>query len=193
MAQTSIDICNQALALVGGEAISAFDDGSNEGAQCGKLYETVVRAALTNPGNTPFRWSFASRQEPLARLVATPDARWPAGWQTPVLCLQIHAVTDADTPVRFAIYGDKIFTDEHTELVCDHTFRAEEAAWPAFFEAEVVTDLARKLAMALREDPELAAELRRSSNWAGARTADSQQRTSQRLRFTRLKLQRFAR
>jgi len=47
--------------------------------------------------------------------------------------------------------------------------------------------------MALNENSDLATEIRRGLNWGGVRTSDSQQRTSRRLRATRLVSARFGR
>lgn len=193
MPRTKFDVCNAALAMVGANAVAAFDDGSTEGVVCGQLYENLVGKALLTPGGSPMRWSFASRQERLAPLLATPEGRWAKAWQTPALCLKIHAITENGHNVPFALYGDKIFTDQHTDLICDHSFRPDESLWPPDFADAVSHEMAHRLAMALNENADLAAELRRTMNWDGVRTADSQQRTSRRLRATRLRSARFGR
>lgn len=193
MARTKIDIANAALTLVGADAIAAFDDGSTEGATVGLLYENCVGAALLTPGGSPMRWSWATRQERLAPLTDTPEGRWSMAWQFPALALKLHAVTENDAPIRYAVYGNKIFTDDHTDLICDHTFRVDESLWPADFADAVSRDLAMRLAMALNENADLATEIRRGLSWAGVRTSDSQQRTSRRLRSSRLTSARFGR
>lgn len=194
MARTKIDIANAALTLVGANQIATFNDGSTEGVAIGQLYENCVGAALLTPGGLPMRWSWATRQEALGRLGAAPVGRYSVAWQQPSLCLKIHAVTVLDSPISFAVYADKIYTDELAETpICDHTFRVDESAWPADFADAVTRVLAMRLALALNENFDLAAELRRGLTWAGVRTADSQQRSSRRLRFGRLKAARFGR
>lgn len=193
MARTKIDVANAALALIGADAISTFDDGSAEGVAVGLLYENCVGAALLTPGGQPMRWSWATRQEVLARLGDTPTGRWDVAWSLPATCLKVHAVTENDRPITFAIYGNKVFTDEHSSLVCDHSFRVDESLWPADFADAVSRDLAMRLAMALNENADLAAEIRRGLSWAGVRTSDSQQHTSRRFRATRLRSARFGR
>ena len=193
MARTPLDVCNAALTLIGANAIAAFDDGSTEGVAAGQLYENCVGFALLTPGGSPMRWSFATRQERLAALTDTPAGRWTKAWQMPALQLKIHAVTENDAPIAFAIYGDKIFTNDHTDLICDHTFRVHESLWPADFADAVSREMAARLALALNENADLAAEIRKGLFWSGVRTADSQQRTSRRLRATRLRSARFGR
>jgi hypothetical protein len=55
----------------------------------------------------------------------------------------------------------------------------------------VVQDLASRLAMGLNENTDLAKNLAAGVDWRGVRTADSQARTSPRLRATRLTGARF--
>lgn len=193
MARTPLDVCNAALALIGANPIATFDDGSVEGVACGQLYENCVGFSLLTPGGSPMRWSFATRQERLAPLADTPEGRWSKAWAMPSSNLKIHAVTENDTPIAFAIYGDKIFTDQHDDLICDHAFRTHESLWPADFADAVSREMAARLALALNENADLAAEIRKGLFWSGVRTADSQQRTSRRLRATRLRSARFGR
>lgn len=189
MLLTDIDVCNQALTLCGGARISSLEDGTAEAEQCAAHYETTVRAALTAPGGAPFRWSFASRQDTLARLAAVPAGRWAYAYQMPTESLAAHGATQNDSLIAYAIYGDKLFTDAEGPIVLDHSFRAAETGWPPFFVEAIVAALARKLALALNRDGDLAKIV--TPDWQGARTADSQQRTALRIRATRLTAARF--
>lgn len=192
MARSSIDLCNAALSLIGANAISSLSGSTREAEACSKAYELTVGAALTMPGGAPFRWSFASRQESLAALTDAPEARWSKAWQLPTACLAVHALTVADAPIAFALYGDNVAcTDEWDTVVCDHTYRPDENLWPAFFADAFVYELAAVLAMALNENRDLSAQMAKMARWAGARNADSQQRTAPRLRATRLIAGRF--
>lgn len=192
MARTSIDLCNAALSKIGANAISSLTDVTREAEACAAEYELAVGAALTTPGGAPFRWSFASRQVSLAALSDTPAARWAKAWQLPDGCLAVHAITANDALIPFDLYGDgKVFTDDHDAVVCDHTYRVEEALWPGFFADCFASDLATRLALILNENAGLAQTIGKTIGWAGARAADSQQRTAQRLRATRLIAGRF--
>lgn len=186
MARTAIDVCNEALAMVGAKRIAALNDGSAEGEVCSAHYETVVGAALTVPGGAPMRWRFASKQARLAQMQATPESRWAYAYQMPPDLLRLHAVTVDGHVIEHDTYGDKLFCDHPDRLVADYTFRAPEAGWPADFAAAVVQELALKLALSLNRDADLAKMLQSTVNWAGPRTADSQARTSHRIRATRL-------
>lgn len=186
MNQSNIDVANQALSMIGNEEISAFDDGSAEAKAVANCYETTVGAALLSPGGAPFRWSFATRQDLLAQLLADPTARWDHAFQIPTLCLRLHAVTKGGYPIAYGIHGDHIVADTAGPLVADYTYRAPENVWPADFLRCVVGELAAQLAMSMNEDKDLAATIAKRIGWQGVRTADSQARSSPRLRASRL-------
>lgn len=191
MSRSKIDVANEALGMVGADRIAAFDDGSAEGEQVSAHYETLVGKALLTPGGAPFRWSFATRQEPLTLLSDPPEARWTHAYQMPVDCLRLHAVTQHRWPIEFATHGDRILTDTAGPLVADYTVRAAEEEWPLDFLAAVVGELAARLAMSLNENADLAANIARGIDWRGVRAGDSQARSSRRLRATRLTSARY--
>lgn len=191
MSRSKIDVANEALAMVGADRISAFDDGSAEGEQVSRHYDSVVGKALLTPGGSPMRWSWATRQARLAQLEQSPEARWQYAYQMPVDVLRLHAVTRGGWPVAYAVHRDNILTNESGDLVADYTMAVDEAAWPPDFAAAVAMELGMRLAIGLNENADLAATLARNLDWRGIRTGDSQSRTSPRLRATRLTSARF--
>lgn len=186
MPRTALDVGNSALALVGADRIAAFDDGSAEGAQLSMHYEAIVGQALVTPGGSPYRWSFATQQNPLNRLENGPWGRWLYAYQMPPDLLRLHALTMDGYPVEHQIHGDRILCNVDGRLIADYTFRAQEAAWPPDFFFNVVQELASRLALGLNENAPLARALAAGTTWPGSRTGDSQSRTPQRLRFSRL-------
>ena len=80
MAINNIDvsIASSALNLVGIDAISSFEEGTTQANVANNLYGSIVEGALTLT-----RWRFATGQQTLSRLVATPEARWDAAYQVP--------------------------------------------------------------------------------------------------------------
>jgi hypothetical protein len=191
MSRSKIDVANEALAHVGAARIAAFDDGSAEGEQVSRHYESVVGTALLTPGGAPFRWSWATRQDRLTRLDETPQARWAYAYQAPLDLLRLHAVTRGGHPIAYTVHRDNILCDEDGGLVADYTMRVDEDGWPPDFAAAVALELATRLAVGLNENADLAGTLAKMLDWRGVRTADSQARTSPRLRATRLTAARF--
>lgn len=194
MARSDIDICNRALVRVGSDvAIASLADNSAEATACAREYPETLAAALTMPGGQPFRWSFASAQKALTRLADAPLSRYAHAWQIEADVLMLHAILVNDVPIAFARLDDKVFCDADADVIAEYTFTPTPPAFiPPFVEA-LTTDLAAKLAVGLVRDLELAEALRREAErqWAGARAADSQARTSRRVRANRLRAARF--
>ena len=193
MLRTQIDICNRALNLVGALAISSLDDESDESVTSNVHFEETLRSALTAPGGKPFRWSFAKTQRELTRLSATPIARFAYAWQIDPDLLEIHAVLLNDSPIEFDRLDDMIYCNADAGVVAEGTFQPNESALSAAFVEALVLELASKFAMSLKENEgqsEYWARLARDA-WAGARSADSQARSSRRLRANRLRAARF--
>lgn len=184
MAETEFDIINRALTQVGANPIAAYDD-SAEGVVAKLHYDPTVRARLASR-----KWTFATEQWELNKLLATPATRWAYGWQLPAELLKVWWVgTGPDSIVKFDHLGDKIFTDEGSGLFCEGTFRQVEAKWPADFTELIVTELGAIFARALPRDLELAKDFRAEAvelRGPVARSTDSMTRSTRRLRGSRL-------
>jgi hypothetical protein len=194
MARTDIDICNRALARVGSDVqLASLTDNTAEATVCAREYPETFASALTVPGGKPMRWSFATTQKALTRLSTTPVARFAYAWQIEANTLIIHAVLVNSIPIEFTRLDDMIYCDADADVVAEYTFQPDEAALPSFFADALATDLAAKVALGLNRDIELADKLARQAEmqWAAARAADSQARSSRRVRANRLAMARF--
>lgn len=194
MARSDIDICNRALVRVGSDiAIASLTDTSAEATVCAREYPETLAAALTVPGGRPYRWSFATSQKALTRLSDTPVARYAYAWQIEPDVLMLHAVLVDNLPIEYARLDDKVFCDAAERVVAEYTFTPAPPAFSPPFTDALTTDLAARLAAGLNRDLELSEKLRREAmdQWAAARSADSQARTSRRIRANRLRAARF--
>jgi len=61
MSVTKIDICAQALIMIGAQPITSFEDGTTEAIACANLYENTVRDQLSR-----YRWRFSVGQVQLS-------------------------------------------------------------------------------------------------------------------------------
>lgn len=188
-ATTDIAICARALVLIGAEPLTSFDDGTTESIAASTLYEDVARANLTST-----RWRFATNQAVLNRLSDAPSGQWDSAYQLPSGLLLVHAVTVNDDPIQYDIYGNKVFCDAtpNETLVCDYTFRADEADWPPYFTLAVTYRLASVFAIPVARDTNLSNALGQQAElyMARARAADSQQQTTRKLFTSRFITQR---
>ena len=179
---TDIDVASKALVLIGANPISDFDEGTTESKVAKNIYETIVEAALTR-----IRWRFASGQQTLGRLVATPTARFDSAYQIPTEpeLLVLHACTVLNNPIEFDIYEDKVFCNatEDDIVVADYTYRAATGNWPPYFTKALIYDLGGIFAGAIAQKGDLAEhyEKRSELHYQRAQTVESQQRTTRRI------------
>lgn len=108
MAISKIDICNQALSLVGAQNVVALTDKTREAQQCTLWYDQILRTVLV-----AHPWNFATSREALARV--DPAARGEAySFRYPVNCIKILWVGEeggtrrADYQVRFTPDGQVV-------------------------------------------------------------------------------------
>lgn len=184
VANSAIDICSRALILIGAEPITSFEDNTTEALVAVNMYEDVAQASLCDT-----RWRFATEQAQLARLSEEPTGRFDAAYQLPSGTLMLNAVTIADQPVNYTIYGDKVFCDasENEEVIADFIFRAEEINWPSYFTLAVEYSLAAIFASSIARNESLTSimEQKKSILMAKARNLDSQQNTTRKLTTSR--------
>ncbi len=185
MALSSIEICNRALAQIGANPIASFADDSAESVVAGKEYEQKTQAVLA-----AYRWRFAMELKALGPPLANvPADKWAYAFQLPTDVLVLHGLSRQSRAVTYAVYGDKVFSNEDADLVAEYTFRQVETKWPAYFTELLVSELAANFAMALARDSGLAnmhATEAARVHWPRARLADSQQQTTVALRAGRI-------
>lgn len=174
---------------MGGAAISSFSDGTVEADVCDAMYEDVARASLTNT-----RWRFATNQSVLTRIVSPPTGRFDAAYQLPATMLMLNAITVADLPIEYDIYGDKAYCNAvaNDTVIADFIFRADEANWPPYFTIAVEFAMSAVLAVSVARDPQLASLMEQKANiyMMQARRLDSQQQTTRKLNTSRFIAQR---
>jgi hypothetical protein len=188
-ANTAIKVCSRASILMGGSAISSFEDGTVEADVCDAMYEDLARASLTNT-----RWRFATNQATLTRLATAPTGRFDAAYQLPSGMIMLNAITVNDMPIEYDIYGDKAYCNAVAAdtVIADYIFRAVEANWPAYFTIAVEFSMAALLAVSVARDSQLASLMEQKANlyMMQARRLDSQQQTTRKLNTSRFIAQR---
>lgn len=189
VANTPIKICSRASLLIGGEAIQSFEDGTAESSVADAMYEDIARSALTNS-----RWRFATDQAQLNRIATAPTGRFDAAYQLPSECIMLNAVTINDSPIKYDVYGRKVYCDasENETLVADYIFRADESNWPPYFVVAVEYMMAGVFATSVARDSQLSSLMEQKANYfmIQARRLDSQSQTTRKLNTSRFIAQR---
>jgi len=184
-ANSDIDIAARALVLIGAEPITSFTSTSTEALVASNIYEDVVQTALCAS-----RWRFATNQAVLNLLTAAPTGRFATAHQLPTDLLMLHAITVNSANIEYNVYGDKVFSDMSSGdvVVADYSFRAGEQEFPSYFTLSVEYALAAAFALAIARDEQLATmfEKKAAQLMQQAKTIDSQQQTTRRIRTSRL-------
>lgn len=183
-ANSDIDIAARALVLIGAEPITSFTSTSTEALVASNIYEDVVQTALCAS-----RWRFATNQAVLNLLTAAPTGRFATAHQLPTDLLMLHAITVNSANIEYNVYGDKVFSDMSSGdvVVADYSFRAGEQEFPSYFTLSVEYALAAAFALAIARDEQLATmfEKKAAQLMQQAKTLDSQQQTTRRIRTSR--------
>lgn len=179
---TSLQLCSQALVMIGATPITSFADGTAEALVAQQLYEGVAQDLLAR-----HPWRFASRQRALTQVTPAPDGlmpddRWTAFYEVPVDCLAIEHVTINGRPGEFDRQMGLLLTRAQAtdELVLHYTYRAPEAHWPPYFDAPMRLQLASVFALAIANREGVAERMEQAAirALAAARHLDSAGRTT---------------
>tara|TARA_R110002020_G_scaffold146402_1_gene321025 strand:+ start:3318 stop:3935 length:618 start_codon:yes stop_codon:yes gene_type:complete len=185
MALSKIDICNQALVLIGANTIASFNDNTTESAVSNQLYESTLRQQLTRA-----RWRFASKQAVLSKSTTDPLDRYDSSYAIPNDAILIHTCTVSDSVITYDRYGDFIFTNTSTSdtVVCDYTFQPHENDLPPYFSQIIIFELASLFAGAIARNDQLSVLYQRRAieQLRVARATESQTQTTRKLKSSLL-------
>ena len=192
MAFTDIDICSQALVLIGEKPITSFTDGTTPAIASENLYEATVQDLL---GNYP--WRFATAQAQLTRLANAPATEWDAAYQLPNDLLSVETVMVQDRVIDFDRFEDRLFCNatENDAVILEGTYRVAEQFWPPYFLSYLRFVLASKFAFSVAAQTETAQMFDQKAMREGAiaRNRDAMARTAPKFQTDRFLTNRFIR
>ncbi len=134
---TDIQICSNALLLIGHTPIDSFNDGTLGAQVASNFYPTTVKSMLTS-----HRWRFAVKKAVLSKLPAKPLNQWAYIYQLPANYLSAIRV---DPESNYEIFEDKLYS-QLSAIQLDYIFRPTEALFPVYFEEALEYKLAAKFA-----------------------------------------------
>lgn len=180
MALTALALCSRALLKIGAQPIASLDEGTAEAEVAANLYPATRDALLSlHP------WSFATGQESLPRLAATPAADFQHAFQLPAGFLRVLSAgaPGSSQGLTYRILEGRLHTDA-SEVVLAYIFRPDEAAFPPFFASALATRLAAEFCIPLTEATSRAQLLftQAEAELRTARHADSAQATPRAIR-----------
>lgn len=114
MANSWVEVCNQALVYLGSDRIQALTEANDRARICNERYQSVADAVMGE-----HLWSAAEKQTSLASDSTAPLYGYDYKYQLPVDCLYIREVTDTDGGLitNWKRIGQFIHCDENALLL----------------------------------------------------------------------------
>lgn len=168
---SSIDICSNALQLVGDNPINSFEE-PGAGPQVAKSIYSRTKEKLL--GSHP--WSFALKQQRLSRLSQTPDKKtgYLYAFQLPTDLIRIWNMQNHSD---YILINGLVYSNQK-ELLCTYIYDTAETALSPNFVAALEYALAADFAIAITENQSMNAlyEQKSRSELSQAKFIDSQGR-----------------
>lgn len=142
------DLCNLALARIGGAQIQSLDDDTEEARKC-KLLLPGVKARVLRSG----KWNCALGQAALARVADAPLFEFAYRYRLPADCLRVIAVNAGQYPWRR--FQNDILTD-CTQAMVEYVRNVQVAQLDDLCAESVCVLLASRLAVSVKGDSSMA-------------------------------------
>lgn len=181
MAESEVDLCNAALALVGGPEISALTDTIPAAGLVRRLYartrDHVLRAGA---------WNFATRRVSLVASVATPAYEYAYQFPLPTdpYCLRVlgTSLEPSDDTSLWRVEGRVLVTDDSAVSIRYLARVTDVGTFDSMFETALIYKLAQGIAEALSSKTSMGAAMRElyERELKEARTVDAQESSPRR-------------
>lgn len=191
MTTPAVNLCNQALRMLGDYEIASFDEGTDQAQTVSLLYGDTIRLILA-----AHPWRFTLRKVQLAQVAGAPISEWTWQHALPADRLALRALFQGPQPGASLVEGYEIFENRVLSNVsavwADYQVEIDAGLFPAWFQGLARCALAADFAMAVGAGA-TAAELFHRRAYGGpaeamagglmgfARRLDSQQQPPQRI------------
>jgi|SRR5919108_1272670 hypothetical protein len=126
MATSEVQICSNALLLLGAQTINSFDDDLDRALLVANLWPNALEAILRS-----HPWNCAIKRKALAPDATAPDFEWAYQYTLPGDCLRVLSVGEEGENPEYRIEGRKILFDE-AELKLRYIYKnSDVATWDA--------------------------------------------------------------
>ena len=130
---SALSICSDALLMLGANAISSFNEGTDAANISDRLYPDLKNQALL-----VYPWSFSFKKVKLSRLITTPTTEYRYEYQLPGDRLgPPRAIFTSASPGQrpskeYRIFQDNLLTD-YEEVWIDYQYAVQEFEMPVYF------------------------------------------------------------
>jgi hypothetical protein len=170
---SKIEICSNALLLIGDNPISSFDEGESA-ALAENLYDAFYDSMMSyHP------WTFALKQQRLNVLSEKPDRATGFNYALQIPSDMIY-LWKTNTRANYEIIGRQMLTNDN-DILATYTYKVAETDLPASFITTMQYRLASEFAQSITENNGNAQiyEAKFRQALSAAMAADSQQRPQQ--------------
>lgn len=140
----SLEIANNALAMLGVTPITSFGDQSIQAQLADRFYEpTRDEVMVSHP------WNFAIRRSNLNASATAPLFEWEKSYDLPADCIRVLQLNNYDPAISiqsYAVEAGKVMTNEPTAQIKYVARVTDTAGYPPLFVEALTVKLATKLA-----------------------------------------------
>lgn len=141
-ATSDVQICSNALLLLGDETIASFTEETKRALLCANLWPTVRDSVLRS-----HPWNCVMARVALAPDAVTPDFDWANQFSLPGDCLRVWTVgRDEDGVEPWQVEGAKLLCDDDVAYVRYIKRPTDAAAYDAMLTEALTTGMAKALA-----------------------------------------------
>jgi hypothetical protein len=169
---SSIDICSNALLLIGDNPINSFSDPGAGAQAAANLYPQVKERFLsTHP------WSFALKHQRMSLLTAQPDplTGYKYAYQMPTDLIRLWSIAPHQ---NYTVVGDSVLMNTNIGVLATYVYSVPETSIPAHAVKALEFMLASEFSISVTEDENKAQLYNQKATIASsqAMTIDSQGR-----------------
>ncbi len=183
---SKVDICNEALNLLGANTIASLTESSTTAVLCNRIYDTEVDCLLRQ-----HNWNSAVQEANLAAVVGTPVIGWLYKFLMPTdpYCLRVLNVYDtADDDQNFQCRGRHIYCDTSAVDILYIGRITDPSEFDAMLMKTLVDLLAYRLSFPITRSKDVTAAMYSAyrNTLADAMSVDSQEGTPEELKSDHL-------
>lgn len=144
---SSLGICNTALAALGEDPITSLSDNNKRARLCNQEYDKARRAVLLR-----FPWSDAKKQASLAADTTAPDFDWQARYAKPSDFIRFYAQAEVDEMATWQMIGDYIYSNDGPPLNIYYVYDLQDCTKmsPALVDA-IALELVQRIGLPLTQ------------------------------------------
>jgi len=163
MATSEVQICNEALALLGASSIISLTEATENARRCNMHYGSTRDALIRK-----HRWRFAVNRATLAALAAGPAYQYDYAYQLPTdpYCLRVlEFYEEREDGSDWQVEGRTLVTDSETARIKYLGRVTDPNTFDASFHDALVYELAAKLAIPITNSRSLSTDMREQAEY----------------------------